>query len=74
MIESNQSRWSSFTSDNPRGMKLVVVHDCDWFDQIRPEMDRWFDKNCPLYKPAPQDTIIQFPTQLLLSMWQNAWG
>ena len=74
MTVETQPRWTSFDSNNPRSMKLVVIHDCDWLDSIRHDMDRWFDKNCPLYKPEPHDTIIQFPTQFMLSMWQNTWG
>lgn len=70
----DRSRWTCFNNWNPRGPYLVLINDCDWWEENRDEIDGWFDRNCPVCKPERNDTIITFGSQQQYTMWRMAWG
>lgn len=70
---SEASRWVSYNSWNPRGPYLVVIEDCDWWDNNQDQIQEWFMRNCPDCRPEPNDTIIQFATMSQYTMWRMAW-
>lgn len=67
------SRWVGYNSWSPRGPYLVVISDCDWWDENQDTIQSWFDRNCPDCKPEPNDTIIHFQNQSQYTMWRMAW-
>lgn len=71
--QKDTARWSVYNY-SPRGPYLVLIIDHEWWDANRAHIDEWFEKNCPICKPEPSDTIITFQDQGQYAMWQICWS
>jgi hypothetical protein len=72
-MESHK-KWTSFKNWNNQGPYLILITDCEWWDNNRTDIDDWFDRNCPVCKPDKLDTIIQFSSHGQYIAWQMTWG
>lgn len=70
----DKSRWIAYNNWGPKGPYLILIIDCDWWEENLEKINEWFDLNCPICKPEPSDTIISFQTQGQYTLWRLSWS
>ena len=67
-MSSTKKKWTAFENWGNRGPFMILIIDYEWWDANRQTIDDWFDRNCPICKPDPNDTIIRFNAQSQYAM------
>lgn len=69
----DRKKWIAYNYSG-KGPYLVLIVDMQWWDENRDQIDEWFDRNCPICKPEPFDTIVTFQNQSQYTMWKMCWS